>query len=212
MIVHLFWVNNTMLNVNFRRPAAAAPVTSDTSLCSYWRYELHISPERRSTCGGCVCAQIMIYRHRSMMSCETPSIKELEKILFGGKRSAHHVDEVWPNLFLGDMWVTELLQTLSLHEIIKTSNILFELVIKQHFSFTFLELKQLKHTEIKINTPIHQCYFSIEILYIFFDMNIFLYFINIWSFYCYFLYCNFIIVSFNNFVFVIFNSFNLNKM
>ncbi|XP_043087104.1 dual specificity protein phosphatase 13-like [Puntigrus tetrazona] len=35
--------------------------------------------------------------------CETPSIRELEKILFGGKRSANHVDEVWPNLFLGDM-------------------------------------------------------------------------------------------------------------
>ncbi len=37
------------------------------------------------------------------MSCETPSIKELERILFAGKRSANHVDEVWPNLFLGDM-------------------------------------------------------------------------------------------------------------
>ncbi|XP_059388846.1 dual specificity protein phosphatase 13-like [Carassius carassius] len=36
---------------------------------------------------------------------ETPSIKELEKILFGGKRSGNHVDEVWPNLFLGDMCV-----------------------------------------------------------------------------------------------------------
>uniref|UniRef100_A0A8C2AT98 Tyrosine specific protein phosphatases domain-containing protein n=1 Tax=Cyprinus carpio TaxID=7962 RepID=A0A8C2AT98_CYPCA len=37
--------------------------------------------------------------------CETPSVKELEKILFGGKRSGNHVDEVWPNLFLGDMSV-----------------------------------------------------------------------------------------------------------
>ncbi|XP_073685033.1 dual specificity protein phosphatase 13A-like [Garra rufa] len=36
---------------------------------------------------------------------QTPSIKELEKILFGGKKSGNHVDEVWPNLFLGDMSV-----------------------------------------------------------------------------------------------------------
>ncbi|XP_053495694.1 dual specificity protein phosphatase 13-like isoform X2 [Ictalurus furcatus] len=35
--------------------------------------------------------------------CETPSVKELERILYGGKRSGNHVDEVWPNLFLGDM-------------------------------------------------------------------------------------------------------------
>ncbi|KAF5894580.1 dual specificity protein phosphatase 13-like, partial [Clarias magur] len=35
--------------------------------------------------------------------CETPSLKELERILYGGKRSGNHVDEVWPNLFLGDM-------------------------------------------------------------------------------------------------------------
>ncbi|XP_062858785.1 dual specificity protein phosphatase 13A-like [Trichomycterus rosablanca] len=32
-----------------------------------------------------------------------PSLKDLEKILYGGKRSGNHVDEVWPNLFLGDM-------------------------------------------------------------------------------------------------------------
>ncbi|XP_056098284.1 dual specificity protein phosphatase 13-like [Rhinichthys klamathensis goyatoka] len=37
--------------------------------------------------------------------CETPSIRELEKVLFGGKRSGNHADEVWPNLFLGDMSV-----------------------------------------------------------------------------------------------------------
>lgn len=39
MIVHLFWVNISALlnvNVNFRSPAAAAPVTSDKSICSYW--------------------------------------------------------------------------------------------------------------------------------------------------------------------------------
>ncbi|KAI5103669.1 hypothetical protein C0J45_7250, partial [Silurus meridionalis] len=35
--------------------------------------------------------------------CVTPSLKELERILYGGKRSGNHVDEVWPNLLLGDM-------------------------------------------------------------------------------------------------------------
>ncbi len=61
MIVHLFWVNiSALLNVkvNFRRPAAAAPVTSDTSICSYWT-----AADMSCTWGGCVCAQI-IYRHR----------------------------------------------------------------------------------------------------------------------------------------------------
>uniref|UniRef100_A0A4W4HQC8 Dual specificity protein phosphatase n=1 Tax=Electrophorus electricus TaxID=8005 RepID=A0A4W4HQC8_ELEEL len=33
----------------------------------------------------------------------TLSIKALERFLFGGKRSGNHVDQVWPNLFLGDM-------------------------------------------------------------------------------------------------------------
>ncbi|XP_072523369.1 dual specificity protein phosphatase 13A-like [Salminus brasiliensis] len=33
----------------------------------------------------------------------TPAVKDLEKVLYGGKRSGNHVDEVWPNLFLGDM-------------------------------------------------------------------------------------------------------------
>ncbi|XP_061564291.1 dual specificity protein phosphatase 13A-like [Cololabis saira] len=35
----------------------------------------------------------------------TPSVKELEKVLYGGKRFGNHVDEVWPNLFIGDMSV-----------------------------------------------------------------------------------------------------------
>lgn len=52
--------------------------------------------------------------------CETPSVKELEKILFGGKRSGNHADEVWPNLFLGDMWVAGILQRTET----KTNNIL----------------------------------------------------------------------------------------
>ncbi|CAL1599830.1 unnamed protein product [Knipowitschia caucasica] len=36
---------------------------------------------------------------------EPPSVKELLKILYGGKRFGNHVDEVWPNLFLADMTV-----------------------------------------------------------------------------------------------------------
>ncbi|XP_054623883.1 dual specificity protein phosphatase 13-like [Dunckerocampus dactyliophorus] len=34
---------------------------------------------------------------------ESPSVKDLQKVLFGGKRFGNHVDEVWPGLFLGDM-------------------------------------------------------------------------------------------------------------
>ncbi|XP_028810898.1 dual specificity protein phosphatase 13-like [Denticeps clupeoides] len=37
---------------------------------------------------------------------ETPDIKTIEKILYGGPRSCNHVDEVWPNLFLGDMFMS----------------------------------------------------------------------------------------------------------
>ncbi|XP_028286113.1 dual specificity protein phosphatase 13-like [Parambassis ranga] len=37
--------------------------------------------------------------------CGTPSVKELEKVLYGGKRFGNPVDEVWPNLFIGDMSV-----------------------------------------------------------------------------------------------------------
>ncbi|KAM6951038.1 dual specificity protein phosphatase 13A-like [Aplochiton taeniatus] len=36
---------------------------------------------------------------------DTPSVKDLEKILYGGKRFSNHMDEVWPNLFIGDMSV-----------------------------------------------------------------------------------------------------------
>ncbi|KAM9716110.1 dual specificity protein phosphatase 13A-like [Menidia menidia] len=35
----------------------------------------------------------------------SPSVKELQKILYGGKRFGNHVDEVWPNLYIGDMSV-----------------------------------------------------------------------------------------------------------
>uniref|UniRef100_A0ACB8ETA0 Dual specificity protein phosphatase 13 isoform A n=2 Tax=Sphaerodactylus townsendi TaxID=933632 RepID=A0ACB8ETA0_9SAUR len=33
---------------------------------------------------------------------ETPTVKELEELLYTGRPSCNHVDEVWPNLFLGD--------------------------------------------------------------------------------------------------------------
>ncbi|XP_068162295.1 dual specificity protein phosphatase 13A-like [Antennarius striatus] len=33
------------------------------------------------------------------------SVKDLMKVLYGGKRFGNHVDEVWPNLFIGDMSV-----------------------------------------------------------------------------------------------------------
>ncbi|XP_067344893.1 dual specificity protein phosphatase 13A-like [Channa argus] len=36
---------------------------------------------------------------------DTPSVKDLVKVLYGGKRFDNHVDEVWPNLFIGDMSV-----------------------------------------------------------------------------------------------------------
>uniref|UniRef100_A0A8B9JI53 Dual specificity protein phosphatase n=1 Tax=Astyanax mexicanus TaxID=7994 RepID=A0A8B9JI53_ASTMX len=40
---------------------------------------------------------------RSIKQGGPPPVKELEKILYGGKRTGNHVDEVWPNLYLGDM-------------------------------------------------------------------------------------------------------------
>uniref|UniRef100_A0A8C9YIW6 Dual specificity protein phosphatase n=1 Tax=Sander lucioperca TaxID=283035 RepID=A0A8C9YIW6_SANLU len=35
----------------------------------------------------------------------TPSVKDLVKVLYGGKRFGNHVNEVWPNLFIGDILV-----------------------------------------------------------------------------------------------------------
>lgn len=40
---------------------------------------------------------------RGAVDSGTPTVKELVNVLYGGKRFANHVDEVWPNLFLGDM-------------------------------------------------------------------------------------------------------------
>ncbi|XP_012733532.3 dual specificity protein phosphatase 13 [Fundulus heteroclitus] len=37
---------------------------------------------------------------------KTPTLGELEEILHSAPRSCHHVDEVWPNLFLGDMFMS----------------------------------------------------------------------------------------------------------
>lgn len=34
-----------------------------------------------------------------------PSVQELEEVLHSATSSCHHGDEVWPNLFLGDMCV-----------------------------------------------------------------------------------------------------------
>lgn len=34
---------------------------------------------------------------------EIPSLQELERLLHSAPRSCHHGDEVWPNLYLGDM-------------------------------------------------------------------------------------------------------------
>lgn len=33
----------------------------------------------------------------------SPSLMELEQILYSAPRSCRHGDEVWPNLYLGDM-------------------------------------------------------------------------------------------------------------
>uniref|UniRef100_A0A672G2N0 Dual specificity protein phosphatase n=1 Tax=Salarias fasciatus TaxID=181472 RepID=A0A672G2N0_SALFA len=46
-----------------------------------------------------------ILQEKSAVSQLPPSIKELIKVLYGGKRFGNHVDEVWPNLYIGDMSV-----------------------------------------------------------------------------------------------------------
>lgn len=42
-------------------------------------------------------------KESSSASCNIPSVGELECVLYAGKKPYSHVDEVWPNLFLGDM-------------------------------------------------------------------------------------------------------------
>ncbi|XP_029962520.1 dual specificity protein phosphatase 13 [Salarias fasciatus] len=37
---------------------------------------------------------------------EVPSLQELEELLYSAPRSCRHGDEVWPNLFLGDMFMS----------------------------------------------------------------------------------------------------------
>ncbi|XP_026873447.2 dual specificity protein phosphatase 13A family protein [Electrophorus electricus] len=38
--------------------------------------------------------------------CESPNIEQLEDMLHEGQLSCNHVDEVWPNLFLGNMYMS----------------------------------------------------------------------------------------------------------
>lgn len=42
-------------------------------------------------------------KENTLIPYESPTIEQLEEILHGGQLSCNHVDEVWPNLFLGDM-------------------------------------------------------------------------------------------------------------
>ncbi|KAG7245781.1 hypothetical protein CRUP_036037, partial [Coryphaenoides rupestris] len=44
-------------------------------------------------------------REGSVVSAGSPTVKQLEDVLYGGKRFGNHVDEVWPNLFIGNMSV-----------------------------------------------------------------------------------------------------------
>ncbi|KAF5901566.1 dual specificity protein phosphatase 13-like, partial [Clarias magur] len=37
---------------------------------------------------------------------DSPTVEQLEEILHGGQLSCNHVDEVWPRLFLGDMFMS----------------------------------------------------------------------------------------------------------
>lgn len=53
--------------------------------------------------GVCVQSNTNNMQVNSAVRPFTPSVKELEKVLYGGRRSGNHVDEVWPNLFIGDM-------------------------------------------------------------------------------------------------------------
>ncbi|XP_038846734.1 dual specificity protein phosphatase 13-like [Salvelinus namaycush] len=38
--------------------------------------------------------------------CEPPSLEELEEVLHSAQSSCRHGDEVWPNLYLGDMYMS----------------------------------------------------------------------------------------------------------
>ena len=40
---------------------------------------------------------------KNNVSSDAETVKELERVLYGGKRFGNHVDEVWPNLFIADM-------------------------------------------------------------------------------------------------------------
>lgn len=48
---------------------------------------------------------LSVNKERGSLAASTPSqcIKDLVTVLYGGQRFGNHVDEVWPNLFIGDM-------------------------------------------------------------------------------------------------------------
>ncbi|XP_067466064.1 dual specificity protein phosphatase 13A-like [Thunnus thynnus] len=52
----------------------------------------------------CTCATESSDRTRSTW--DTPSLQELEELLHSAPRSCRHGDEVWPNLYLGDMFMS----------------------------------------------------------------------------------------------------------
>ncbi|XP_042289131.1 dual specificity protein phosphatase 13-like [Thunnus maccoyii] len=52
----------------------------------------------------CTCATESSHRTRSTW--DTPSLQELEELLHSAPRSCRHGDEVWPNLYLGDMFMS----------------------------------------------------------------------------------------------------------
>lgn len=54
---------------------------------------------------------LTVNKQWSSLVASTPSqcVKDLVTVLYGGQRFGNHVDEVWPNLFIGDMWVLTLL-------------------------------------------------------------------------------------------------------
>ncbi|XP_056222093.1 dual specificity protein phosphatase 13-like isoform X1 [Seriola aureovittata] len=53
----------------------------------------------------CIQSTMNNLQENSPLSPATLSVKELVKVLYGGKRFGNHADEVWPNLFIGDMSV-----------------------------------------------------------------------------------------------------------
>ncbi len=72
-------------------PGAASEVRQE----SEQRNVRDTDPEEEGTC---TCAT-----EDSKGTWEIPSLRELEEVLHSAPRSCRHGDEVWPNLYLGDM-------------------------------------------------------------------------------------------------------------